>query len=267
MNAAPRVASTSAVVALVLATVWLFWPSALGGGTTYVTTHGISMEPGFHTGDLAILSPADSYSVGDVVAYRSESLDTIVMHRIVSMDGDGFVTQGDNNDWLDEDRPTEDEILGRLFFRIPQGGKALDALRSPAVLLPLAGVVVACSAPRPAGRGADAGSARCAVASPATSRSPTPRRRHCRPGRARRCRPALAPVRSRSAPAAVTLLAAVGCGVLLAAADHPDRDPHPAGRPSRASSPTPARPWPARTYPTGVIATGDTVWTQPRPRT
>src|SRR5688500_747507 len=126
MNAVPRVASTSAIAALVLATVWLFWPLGLGGGTTYVTTHGTSMEPEFSTGDLAVLSRAGSYSVGDVVAYRSGGLDTIVMHRIVAMDGDGLVTQGDNNDWLDEDRPTEDELLGRLFLRIPQGGKALD---------------------------------------------------------------------------------------------------------------------------------------------
>ena len=73
MNAATRAASISAVAALVLAAVWFFWPSALGGGTTYVTTHGISMEPRLPTGDLAILRPADSYSVGDVVAYRSEA--------------------------------------------------------------------------------------------------------------------------------------------------------------------------------------------------
>src|SRR5688500_4302191 len=112
MNVVPRVVSTSAVLALVLTTVWLFWPSGLGGGTTYVTTHGSSMEPEFRSGDMAILSPADSYAVGDVVAYYSAELDTIVMHRIVSVDANGFVTQGDNNDWLDEDRPTKEEILG-----------------------------------------------------------------------------------------------------------------------------------------------------------
>ena len=49
------------------------------------------------------------------------------MHRIVSGDADGFVTQGDNNDWLDADEPSQDEILGRLLFRIPRGGIALDA--------------------------------------------------------------------------------------------------------------------------------------------
>src|SRR3712207_5096534 len=131
MTAAPRIASTSAVAALVLATVWLFLPSALGGGTTYVSTHGTSMEPGFSAGDLAVLSEAATYSVGDIVAYRSASLDTVVMHRIVAADADGFVTQGDNNDFLDQDRPTRDDILGTLFFRVPNGGHALATLTSP----------------------------------------------------------------------------------------------------------------------------------------
>ena len=53
MTAASRAARISAAVALVLAAVWAFWPQTLGGGTTYVTTHGTSMEPRFHTGDLA----------------------------------------------------------------------------------------------------------------------------------------------------------------------------------------------------------------------
>src|SRR4051794_12867730 len=109
MNSVPRVVSTSALAALVLATVWLFWPSTLGGATTYLTTHGISMEPRFHTGDLAVLGAADGYSVGDVVAYHSDSLNTVVMHRVVSGDAAGFTTKGDNNGWLDPDHPTEDQ--------------------------------------------------------------------------------------------------------------------------------------------------------------
>ncbi|WP_324275320.1 hypothetical protein [Blastococcus brunescens] len=125
-----------------------------------------------------MLTSAGSYSVGDVVAYRSESLDTIVMHRIVDGDADGFVTQGDNNDWLDEDHPTEEQILGRLFFSIPQGGAVLGALRSPGVLLALivaAASVVGATAKPPCGTT----SGRCAVASPAPP---------CRPGPERRCR-------------------------------------------------------------------------------
>ncbi len=131
MNAAARAATTSAVAALVLAAAWLFWPAQLGGSTTYVSTHGISMEPGFSTGDLAVLRPADTYEVGDVAAYFSPSLDTVVMHRIVAVEGDRFVFQGDNNDWLDQDKPTADELLGELFRQVPSGGKVLAAIASP----------------------------------------------------------------------------------------------------------------------------------------
>jgi signal peptidase I len=134
MNATPRAISISAAVALLLAAVWLFWPLALGGGTLYVSTHGISMQPRFHTGDLAILRAADHYSVGDVVAYRSVTLKTTVMHRIVAKDGNRFVIQGDNNSWLDPDEPTPNLVLGKLWLRIPQGGKALGVLHSPAAL-------------------------------------------------------------------------------------------------------------------------------------
>jgi signal peptidase I len=124
----------STVVLVLLATVSLVWPATLGGSTVYVSTHGDSMAPRFSTGDLAVLRSADGYAVGDVVAYESPSIGTTVMHRIVERSGDRFVTQGDNNDFLDPDEPTADEMLGRLWFRIPQGGKALAALTSPAVL-------------------------------------------------------------------------------------------------------------------------------------
>ena len=181
MNAASRAASISALSALVLAAVWAFWPLAFGGCTTYVSTHGTSMEPRFHTGDMAILRSAVRYEVGDVVAYRSASLNTVVMHRIVAMDGDRFVIQGDNNDWLDEDRPTEDEVLGTLFLRIPHGGQALTALRSPAVLAAasLAALAVFGLVSRPRGRHG-ARSALRRLRRPSTLLRPPS---GCRPGR------------------------------------------------------------------------------------
>src|ERR1700712_5846798 len=140
MKAVTRVASTSAVAALVLAAAWLLWPIGMGGDTVYVTTHGISMQPRFHTGDLAILRAADHYSVGDVVAYRSSTLKTTVMHRIVALDGQRFVFKGDNNSWRDPDHPTQDLLLGKLWLRVPQGGKALAASKSPL------GMIVLCLA-------------------------------------------------------------------------------------------------------------------------
>jgi hypothetical protein len=92
------------------------------------------MEPGFHTGDLAIVRQADAYHVGDVVAYRSEQMNTVVMHRIIGVDGDRYSFQGDNNDFVDVDHPTSADFLGRLAVRIPEGGTWLQRLGSPPAL-------------------------------------------------------------------------------------------------------------------------------------
>lgn len=133
-RSALRVFRLGGLLALVLTVVWLFWPAGLGGGTTYVSTHGVSMQPGFETGDLAVLRPAGAYAVGDVIAFRSTELGTTVMHRIIAREGDRFVTQGDNNSWIDPDRPSAEEVLGRLWFRIPGGGRVAAVFGTPALL-------------------------------------------------------------------------------------------------------------------------------------
>lgn len=114
-----------AVAALALA------PRQAGGATTYVRTSGTSMEPGFSQGDLALVREADDYGVGDVVAYESPRLDSIVLHRIVAREGDRYVFQGDNNDFLDDERLTADHVLGRLWVHVPRGGIVFAWLGKP----------------------------------------------------------------------------------------------------------------------------------------
>ncbi|TFV86250.1 signal peptidase I [Blastococcus sp. CT_GayMR16] len=250
MNAASRAASISALSALVLAAVWLLWPLALGGSTTYVSTHGISMEPRFHTGDMAILRSAGSYAVGDVVAYQSASLDTVVMHRIVALDGDRFVIQGDNNDWLDEDHPTPNEVLGKLFLRVPQGGKALAAVTNPGVLglVVVAALTVAGAARRPRGRHG-ARSALRRLRRPSIPRAPAFRM----PTRAMARQVALI-------SAAVALLAGVAGGVLLALPST-QTDTKTLQVTQQGTFTYTASAEAGTTYPAGTVSTGDTVWT------
>ena len=270
MTSTSKVASTSALFALVLATVWLFWPATLGGGTTYVSTHGASMEPGFTTGDLAILSRADGYSVGDVVAYHSPSLDTIVMHRIVSADAHGFVTQGDNNSWLDEDRPAADEILGRLFLRIPQGGRALDALTSPWVLalVGIAAVLVVGSARTVRSRHASR-QRRWALRAPDLSRSSLSlpslsRAAQSLPRLSAGSLPMLVRARARQvalSAGAVALVAAAGTGALLVVPSTETVQETVAVTQEGTFSYTGSAER-GTTYPNGVVESGDPVWTK-----
>ena len=104
------------------------------GNASLLTTHGISMEPRFHAGDLAVLRPADRYDVGDVVAYRSTLMHEVVMHRIVAVEGGHYTFKGDNNAWLDPEQPTAADLIGRLSLRVPQGGSWLERLTSPPAL-------------------------------------------------------------------------------------------------------------------------------------
>lgn len=130
--------SVSALLLVLLTAGWWAFlrPSTLGGPLTLVTVTGVSMEPGFHTGDLAVMREVDRYRKGEVVAFRSEAVPgkpgAYVIHRVVGGGAEsGYVTRGDNNDWNDPWRPTADEVTGKLWFAVPGFGSAVRWLGQP----------------------------------------------------------------------------------------------------------------------------------------
>ncbi len=126
------------IIAAVVAAWFLLAPTQLGGPVTYVTTYGVSMLPGIKAGDLVLARGQSSYDIGDTIAYHSNTLNVTILHRIVATEGDGFVTKGDNNTWLDPDHPTPADIKGAQWIHIPQGGVWLKRLSSPGVIAGLA---------------------------------------------------------------------------------------------------------------------------------
>ena len=129
-----------AVVALVAAWM-LFAPAQVGGGTSYAIIVGNSMEPELHRGDLAIVRERSTYRPGDVVLYDSRELGTKVLHRIVRVEDGRFVLKGDNNDFLDVERPTGEQIVGSLWLTAPAVGRATEWLRQPLHSALLVGLV------------------------------------------------------------------------------------------------------------------------------
>ena len=118
---------TLGALSLVLAVAsWIvFAPVQLGGQVSYVIVVGNSMEPGFHRGDLALVRQAADYTAGDIVAYRYPGLG-IVFHRILEEAPDGrFTMKGDHNTWTDGFRPTEADVIGRLWIHVPGAGQVL----------------------------------------------------------------------------------------------------------------------------------------------
>jgi signal peptidase I len=127
-------------IALFLAWFLVLRPVTLGGPAGYVIVAGVSMEPTFHTGDLAITQRRAAYQVGDVVAFSTEG--GVVIHRIVGGDADqGFITQGDNRDQPDLWRPRPGEIVGAVWILVPGVGNALAFVRQPPILAALAAAI------------------------------------------------------------------------------------------------------------------------------
>jgi signal peptidase I len=121
---------------------WLYLaPTQIGGSTSYITTHGISMLPRFHTGDLAIVRPADHYEVGEIVAYHSTLLHIVVLHRIIARDGDRYVFKGDNNNFIDPTHPDRAQLVGALWLHVPRGGLALAWLHTPLIAGALTAII------------------------------------------------------------------------------------------------------------------------------
>ncbi len=139
-----RLRSGLATLALLIVAglAWFYFaPTNIGGQSRYVVTSGVSMEPRFHTGDLAIVRPEANYRVGQIVAYWSTVLHTVVLHRIIAKDGNSYEFKGDNNHFIDPVRPTRSELLGVLWIHVPHLGRVLEMLHTRVAAALLCAVV------------------------------------------------------------------------------------------------------------------------------
>lgn len=136
------VVAVGATIAVLTAAWWFLCPPQLGGSTSFTTVDGTSMLPSLRRSDLVALRPVATYRVGDVVGYRSALLDRVVLHRIVAIHGTRYVFKGDHNSFIDPDRPTRAQLVGKLWFRVPVAGRAVGALHIPWVVATIAALLV-----------------------------------------------------------------------------------------------------------------------------
>lgn len=101
-------------------------PMPFGWGVSVVLSG--SMEPALSVNDLVIIREQKSYETGDIVVYQDGS--SLVIHRIISIDGDKAVTKGDANNTADQ--PIEmSAIKGKEVVSIPFVGALLQFLKTP----------------------------------------------------------------------------------------------------------------------------------------
>lgn len=101
-------------------------PMPFGTGIAVVLSG--SMEPALRVDDLILVRRQAHYSVGDIVVYQTDG--ELIVHRILSADGEDFVTQGDANNVPDEPIAA-DAVQGTVVCRIPAAGWIVRVLRTP----------------------------------------------------------------------------------------------------------------------------------------
>jgi signal peptidase I len=125
-------APTAVFAVVLLLGAWLlFAPARLGGATRYAVVEGASMEPGLSRGDLVLVRAGATPAVGGVVLYEDPALGVRVLHRVIRIEGDRLVTQGDANDFVDDARPGATEVIGAYWFSVPRAGAALSWMQVP----------------------------------------------------------------------------------------------------------------------------------------
>lgn len=113
-------------------------PMPMGYGAA-VTLTG-SMEPTIMADDLIIVAAQDGYEVDDIVVYQSGSI--LVVHRIISIDGQTVTTQGDANPVADEAIDVS-VIKGKVIAIVPVLGSLARVLKTPtATIVLLVGAVL-----------------------------------------------------------------------------------------------------------------------------
>jgi signal peptidase I len=94
-----------------------------------------SMAPKINPGDIIIdkNTKPENIKVGDIITYKV-SEEILITHRVIEVvnkEGrSAFKTKGDANNVDDNNLVTEEQLVGRYFFRIPYAGYISNFARS-----------------------------------------------------------------------------------------------------------------------------------------
>ncbi|MBQ8606179.1 MAG: signal peptidase I [Clostridia bacterium] len=112
-------------------------PMPFGYGVAVVLSG--SMEPELSVDDIVIIKKTDDVQKNDVVVYQSGS--SLIIHRVIKIDGDIIQTQGDANNAPDEEINIS-AVKGKHVGTIPKLGIITTLVQKPVILICLIGGIL-----------------------------------------------------------------------------------------------------------------------------
>ena len=138
MNAARRIltAASWAAIGFVLSVLLAAAAPLAIGDRSFVVKSG-SMAPAIETGDVVVVDPVSpaSVEVGEIVTFDNpDGSGRLMSHRVRAIEeteqGVRFTTQGDANTNDEHWTIAEDGTLGRVLYRVPKLGFAVNVIQS-----------------------------------------------------------------------------------------------------------------------------------------
>lgn len=102
-------------------------PMLAGYGNAIVLSG--SMEPEFTVNDWLIIHEQESYEVGDIITFIDND-NMLVTHRIIKINDDEIITQGDANNVHDEPISIE-QVKGKVIKIFPKVGYIISFVQNP----------------------------------------------------------------------------------------------------------------------------------------
>jgi signal peptidase len=128
------------IFTLMFLLLWSLPGVVLPGGIEFYVVESGSMAPTLQVGDLIFVRPKKQYQKGDVVTYEkiATKKEETITHRVFRIDQiEGkkyFVTKGDANQAADKLPILEEEIKGKVIFKISGLGSTVQFLRNNRVV-------------------------------------------------------------------------------------------------------------------------------------
>lgn len=108
------------------------FPMVFGYG--YAVVASGSMEPILSKGDLVIVHQESAYEKGNIITFIQSGDRRTTTHRIVEIENDRLITQGDANNLADESI-TAEQIFGKVVLTLPLIGYLIQSASTPLGLL------------------------------------------------------------------------------------------------------------------------------------